>query len=64
MPKKKKLKKCSCGRIIKQKYFKKCIHCQKEEKRRKKELRRLRWTLRATQGPTSNPVLDYVKKKI
>lgn len=35
------MKLCSCGRRIKQKYFKKCIHCQKADRKRRKEQKEL-----------------------
>jgi len=42
MPKTKENKPCpTCGRIIKQKYFKKCIHCRQADRRAKRRAKEL-----------------------
>ncbi|MCJ7422768.1 hypothetical protein MUP01_00660 [Candidatus Bathyarchaeota archaeon] len=42
MPETKEKKLCpTCGRVIKQKYFKKCIHCRQADKRAKRRAKEL-----------------------
>lgn len=45
------MKRCGCGVRIKQKYFRKCIHCQKLERQLRKDKKKLQKELRAIRKP-------------